>query len=64
MNRQPETQTRCYEVQATEKPLTLTGVAVVFNQPAELGSIKEIIAPDALRGVDLDDIVLDRKSVV
>ena len=58
MNRQPETQTRCYEVRATEKPLTLTGVAVVFNQPADLGSIKEIIAPDALRGVDLDDIVL------
>ena len=53
-----ETQTRCYEVRAAEKPLTLTGVAVVFNQPAEIGSVKEVIAPDALRGLDLDDIVL------
>lgn len=53
-----ETQTRCYEVRAADKPLTLTGVAVVFNQPADLGSIKEVIAPDALRGLDLNDIVL------
>lgn len=54
MNRQ----TRNYEVRAAEKPLTLAGVAVVFNQPAEIGGMKEIIAPDALRGVDLNDIVL------
>lgn len=53
-----ETQTRQYEVRAAEKPLTLTGVAVVFNQPADLGGVKEVIAPDALRGVALDDIVL------
>ena len=53
-----ERQTRCYEVRAAEKPLTLTGVAVVFNQPAELGGIKEVISPDALRGLDLNDIVL------
>ena len=26
-----EKQTRCYEVRAAEKPLTLTGIAVVFN---------------------------------
>ncbi|MDO4616869.1 MAG: phage major capsid protein [Lachnospiraceae bacterium] len=49
---------RRYEVRASEKPLTLTGVAVVFNQPASIGSMKEIIVPDALRGVDLNDIVL------
>jgi len=49
---------RRYEVRASEKPLTLTGTAVVFNQPAEIGSMKEIIAPDALRGINLDDIVL------
>ncbi len=49
---------RSYEVRASEKPLTLTGKAVVFNQPAEIGSMKEIIAPDALRGISLDDIVL------
>lgn len=53
-----EKQTRCYEVRAAEKPLTLTGVAVVFNQPANIGGVKEVIAPDALRGLDLDDIVL------
>ena len=53
-----ETQTRRYEVRAAEKPLTLTGVAVVFNQPADLGGVKEIIAPDALRGLSLDDVVL------
>ena len=53
-----EKQTRCYEVRAAEKPLTLTGVAVVFNQPADIGGVKEVIAPDALRGLDLDDIVL------
>ena len=51
-------QTRSYEVRAAEKPLTLTGLAVVFDQPADLGGIKEVIAPDALRGVPLDDIVL------
>ncbi len=49
---------RRYEVRASEKPLTLTGTAVVFNQPATIGSMKEIIAPDALRGISLDDIVL------
>ena len=52
------TQNRAYEVRAAEKPLTLTGTAVVFNQPADIGGITEVIAPDALRGVDLNDIVL------
>ena len=58
MNRTNEPQTRAYTVRAAEKPLTLTGVAVVFNQPADIGSVHEVIAPDALRGVDLNDIVL------
>ena len=53
-----QTQTRAYNVRAADKPLTLTGVAVVFNQPADIGGITEIIAPDALRGLDLNDIVL------
>lgn len=53
-----ERQTRSYEIRAAEKPLTLTGVAVVFDRPADLGGIKEVIAPDALRGLDLNDIVL------
>lgn len=53
-----KTQNRAYEVRAAEKPLTLTGVAVVFNQPADIGGVKEVISPDALRGVDLNDIVL------
>jgi len=53
-----KTQNRAYEVRAAEKPLTLTGVAVVFNQPADIGGMKEVISPDALRGIDLNDIVL------
>ena len=53
-----KTQNRAYEVRAAEKPLTLTGLAVVFNQPADIGGVKEVISPDALRGVDLNDIVL------
>lgn len=53
-----ETQTRCYEIRAAEQPLTLTGVAVVFDKPADLGGVKEIIDHGALRGLDLDDIVL------
>lgn len=58
MKQSNKTHTRCYEVRAEEKPLTLTGIAVVFNQPADLGGFKEIIAPSALHGVPLDDIVL------
>lgn len=37
---------------------TLEGLAVVFNQPAQIGAMKEIIHPDALRGVGLDGVVL------
>lgn len=58
MKHETQMQTRRYEVRAAEKPLTLTGVAVVFNQPADLGSVTEVISPDALRGLDLNDIVL------
>lgn len=49
---------RSYEIRAVNEPLILEGVAVVFNQPAQIGSITEVISPEALRGVDLSDIVL------
>ena len=49
---------RSYEIRAAGEPLKLEGVAVVFNQPAQIGNITEVIAPEALRGVDLSDIVL------
>lgn len=49
---------RSYEIRAASEPLILEGVAVVFNQPAQIGSITEVISPEALRGVDLSDIVL------
>jgi HK97 family phage major capsid protein len=49
---------RNYEIRAAVEPLTLTGTAIVFNQPATIGSTTEVIAPDALRGVDLSDVVL------
>ena len=50
-------ETRSLEVRATDNR-TLEGIAVVFNQPAQIGAMTEIIHPDALRGVDLDGIVL------
>lgn len=48
---------RNLEVRATENR-TLEGLAVVFNQPGKIGTMTEVIHPDALRGVDLDGIVL------
>lgn len=50
-------ETRSLEVRATDNR-TLEGVAIVFNQPAKIGRVTEIIHPGALRGVDLDGIVL------
>jgi HK97 family phage prohead protease len=49
---------RNYQIRADENPLTLMGTAIVFNQPAKVGGVTEIIAPEALRGVDLSDVVL------
>jgi len=49
---------RSYDIRATGGPLTLEGTAIVFNQPAKIGNTTEVIAPDALRGVDLSDVVL------
>lgn len=48
---------RNLEIRAAENR-TLEGLAVVFNQPAKIGAMTEVISPDALRGVDLDGIVL------
>lgn len=49
---------RNYEIRAADKPLTLEGVAVVFGKPAQIGGVTEVISPEALRGVDLSDVVL------
>lgn len=46
------------EIRAADKPLTLTGTAVVFGKPAKIGNVTEVISRDALNGIDLDDIVL------
>lgn len=48
---------RSLEVRATNER-TLEGIAVVFNQLAQIGAMTEVISPDALRGVDLDGVVL------
>lgn len=53
-----KTQTRAYEVRATDSPLIVEGTAIVFNQPATIGDYTERIAPTALDGVDLSDVVL------
>ena len=51
------------EIQTDEQPeveedkLTITGTAIVFNEPSEdLGGFKEVIAPTALDNVDLSNI--------
>jgi HK97 family phage major capsid protein len=49
---------RNYEIRAASEPLTLTGTAIVFNEPANINGTTEIIAPAALQGVDLSDVVL------
>jgi len=51
-------QTRAYDIRAATTPLTLEGVAVVFNEPARIGEYTEVIARSALDGVDLADIAL------
>jgi len=49
---------RNYDIRAAGGPLTLEGTAIVFDEPAKIGNTTEIISPDALRGVDLSDVVL------
>ncbi len=56
MNKQ--TETRAYEVRAAAEPLVIEGVAVVFDQPAQMRGYVERIAPSALDGVNLDGIAL------
>ena len=51
-------QTRNYEIQATEKPLVLEGMAIVFDKPAQIGACTEYISRDALQGVDLSNVAL------
>jgi HK97 family phage major capsid protein len=49
---------RNYNVRATDKPLIVEGLAVVFGERADLGGCHETIAPGALDVVDLNDVVL------
>jgi HK97 family phage major capsid protein len=50
--------TRNYEIRAEENTLKLTGTAIVFGEPAKIGNVTEVISADALRGVDLSDVIL------
>ena len=57
--KQNEVQTRAYSVRAADdKPLIVEGTAVVFNKPAQMRGYTEYIAPNALDGVNLDNIAL------
>jgi HK97 family phage major capsid protein len=49
---------RNYEVRASEKPLIIEGLAVVFDQPAKIGEITEVIRRGALDGAVLSDVCL------
>ncbi len=49
---------RSYEVRVSEKPLELSGVAVVYNQPAKIGNVTEIISRGALDNADMTDVCL------
>jgi HK97 family phage major capsid protein len=53
-----QTQTRHYEIRAADKALVLEGLAVVFNEPADMGGYTEVISPAALDGLDMDGIAL------
>lgn len=53
-----QTETRAYEVRAAAEPLVIEGLAVVFNEPAQMRGYVERIAPHALDGVTLDGIAL------
>ena len=54
----PKTETRAYEVRAAAEQLVIEGLAVVFNEPAQMRGYVERIAPNALDGVNLDGIAL------
>lgn len=56
---------RSFDIKATDetqteaaKTLNITGTAIVFNTAAKVGDITEIIKPEALFAVDLNDILL------
>ena len=52
-------QTRAYNVHAdSDKPLIVEGLPIVFDQPAQIGDVTEVIARTALDGVDLLNITL------
>ena len=53
-----QTQTRAYNVRASDKPLIVEGTAIVFDKPAKIGGYTEYISRSALDGVSLDNITL------
>lgn len=45
--------------QAQNSAKTLSGYAIVWNTPSkDLGGFKEIVSPDALKGVDLSNVLM------
>ena len=58
-----QTQTRAYNVRASERPLIIEGTAIVFDKPAKIGSYTEFISRNALDGVDLDNIARSPKTL-
>jgi len=49
---------RNYQVRAGESPLIVEGTAIVFESPAKVGAYTEIISRNALKNVDLSDVML------
>lgn len=50
-------ETRTFQIRAApEESRVITGYAVVFNAPANLGWCEEVIDPRAFEGVDLSDV--------
>lgn len=51
-------ETRTAPITATDKPLIISGYAVVFDTPAQIGDFQEIILREALEATDLSDVAL------
>ena len=44
---------------AQNSPKKLSGYAIVWNTPSkDLGGFKEVVSPDALKGVDLSNVLI------
>lgn len=55
----PETKPDDEQKQDQEQGKTISGYAIVWNSPSkDLGGFTEVVAPDALNGVDLSDVLM------